>query len=57
MADLFTSVDNEKRRKLIALGCHETGGKLAGRLLWRLPDGSVVDEEEAFVWLARKGRE
>ncbi|OQW35847.1 MAG: hypothetical protein A4E20_08890 [Nitrospira sp. SG-bin2] len=54
MADLFTAGDDERRRKLIALGCYETGGKLAGRFLWRLPSGIVVDEEEAFTWLARK---
>lgn len=56
--DLFAgdkkAQDQAKRDRLHARGWRQAGGQVRGRLLWRMPDGlGLQEEEDAFAWLAR----
>jgi hypothetical protein len=46
--------DELKRQRLRDHGCHEAAGYTLGAIHWRLPDGEVVSELQAFAWLERQ---
>lgn len=52
MADLFDGVHEGKRLTLRALGWADCPSFLGPRS-WKAPDGALVDEDEAFLWLER----
>jgi hypothetical protein len=54
VTDLFSPIDEDRRRRLRALGWHEAAGVFHGALMWRSPSGVVLTEEEAFRRLERE---